>query len=106
MACVRSPGLCSDLERRRMLVRYGFRLASEFEERAVERHLLECDACYDDVAALWRASELVAESRLDLADGANGRREWDAAGRRVGTLLIWLTSLTALLLAIAVALRS
>ncbi len=60
---------CTDASRRRLLVGYTMRTISEGEEREFEDHLLACDACFSDVAAVWRVLELVQDRTARLDDG-------------------------------------
>lgn len=50
---------CTDATGRRLLFRYASRVAGEFEQRSFERHMLECDLCYEDFLAVWRVGEIV-----------------------------------------------
>jgi hypothetical protein len=66
-----APTHCTDLAERKILFRYGMRRATEFEQRAFERHILACDECFEDVVAVWRVSALLDE----WVDGKDGPAE-------------------------------
>lgn len=61
---------CTDPSGRRLLFRYTGREASEFEQRAFERHMLECDLCYEDFLAVWRVGEIVESWSDDSAESS------------------------------------
>lgn len=62
---------CTDRARRRLLFAYSTRSATQFEAHAFECHLLECDACYQDLAAVLRFSAVLDEWTAG-SDGTGG----------------------------------
>jgi hypothetical protein len=53
--------VCVDSAKRAILFAYVARVATDFEQRAFERHVLDCGPCYDDLLATWRVAELLEE---------------------------------------------
>jgi hypothetical protein len=71
---------CDDAVARRHLLRYAAHDATEFEERIFERHLMSCDACFEDLVALWRVAAVLSdwpdepEARSRRSSMPDGRR--------------------------------
>jgi Putative zinc-finger len=66
-----AQAVCLDASKRALLFPYVARVATEVEQRAFERHILECEVCYDDVLAAWRVAELLEQFAVGVdAPGA------------------------------------
>ena len=75
---------CTDPSGRRLLFRYSAHEASEYEQRAFERHMLGCDLCYEDFLAVWRVGEIVEGWEDDDLRGRTPEvREVDTASAEI-----------------------
>lgn len=65
---------CNDPKMRRLVSLYQFNLLSEHERFSVEDHLLDCDACFEEVYRMSKVSELLEQEPQSFLDALQPKK--------------------------------